>query len=170
MIAFKTILFSIFVPGTVVGVIPYLILTRGPHIPVFSSGVARYAGVVPVIAGVLIFLTSARNFVTLGKGTPAPVDPPKRLVTSGPFRVVRNPMYVSGILILLGEFIISGSGAILLYLFFIWLIFHLFIIFYEEPHLMKVFGTPYEKYCSEVPRWMPHLRKIPGKPQIKDSL
>jgi protein-S-isoprenylcysteine O-methyltransferase Ste14 len=160
MITLKTILFSLFIPGTVVGMIPYLILTRLTRLPLFDPGASLYAGIMLIIAGVLIYLTSARFFVAFGKGTPAPIDPPLLLVTTGPYRFVRNPMYCSGILILFGEFVISGSGAILLYLLFIWLIFHLFIVFYEEPHLRKVFGEPYEKFCRKVPRWMPRLRKM----------
>ena len=161
MIALKTILFSVFIPGTVVGVIPYLIITHTPRILIFNQRILTYAGLVLILAGLMIFFICARSFVIRGKGTPAPVDPPKFLVTSGPFKVVRNPMYCSGVLILTGEFLISGSASILLYLFFIWLMFHLFIVLYEEPHLRKVFGEPYEEYCREVPRWMPRPGRMP---------
>ena len=140
--------------------IPYLILTRASRLALFAPGVSIYAGIVLITGGVLVYLSSAKFFVSVGRGTPAPIDPPVQLVTSGPYRSVRNPMYCSGILILFGEFLISGAAAILLYLLFIWLIFHLFIVLYEEPHLRKVFGASYEKYCREVPRWMPRKRQI----------
>jgi len=163
MILFKTLLFSIFVPGTVVGVVPYLLLTRGPELPGLGLGAMRYSGIVPLIGGLLFYLASAWNFAEQGKGTPAPIDPPKQLVTSGPYRFVRNPMYVGGVLILLGEALLFASIVLLLYLCIIWLAFHLFIILYEEPHLRKVFGTEYEKYCRDVRRWVPRSRGIVGE-------
>ena len=152
-----------------------------PVLPSLSTFIATYGyaalfigtflegETVLIIAGFFIFVASVRAFVALGKGTPAPIDPPVLLVTAGPYRVIRNPMYVSGIIIIFGEFLISGSGAILLYLLFIWLMFHLFIVCYEEPHLRKIFGAPYETFCREVPRWMPRLRRTPRKRRIKDS-
>jgi len=129
MILFKTLLFSILVPGTVVGVVPYLLLTRRPELPGIGLGVMRYTGIVPLLGGLLFYLASAWYFVEQGKGTPAPIDPPKLLVTSGPYRFVRNPMYVGGVLILLGESILFASIVLLLYLCLIWLAFHLFIVF-----------------------------------------
>jgi protein-S-isoprenylcysteine O-methyltransferase Ste14 len=135
-----------------------LLLTRGPELP--GLGGMRYAGIVPLLGGLLFYLASAWNFVEQGKGTPAPIDPPKLLVTSGPYRYVRNPMYVGGVLILLGESILFTSIALLLYLCIIWLAFHLFIVLYEEPHLRKAFGTEYEEYFRNVRRWVPRLRGI----------
>jgi protein-S-isoprenylcysteine O-methyltransferase Ste14 len=160
MVMFKTVLFSVLVPGTVVGVVPYLLLTYGPEIPAVDFGGMRYIGIVPLAGGLLFYLASAWNFVEQGKGTPAPIDPPKLLVSSGPYRFVRNPMYVGGVLILLGEAIFCTSILLLVYLCFIWLTFHLFIVFYEEPHLRKVFGTEYEEYCRNVGRWVPDLKRV----------
>jgi protein-S-isoprenylcysteine O-methyltransferase Ste14 len=105
----------------------------------------------------LFYIASAWNFIERGKGTPAPIDPPKLLVTSGPYRCVRNPMYLGGVLILLGESLLFASILLLLYLCFIWMAFHLFIVLYEEPHLRKVFGTGYEEYCRNVRRWVPDI-------------
>ena len=157
MILFKTVLFSILVPGTVVGIVPYLLQTHGPELPAIGLGSMRYIGVIPLIGGLLFYIASAWNFIERGKGTPAPIDPPKLLVTSGPYRCVRNPMYLGGVLILLGEALLFASILLLLYLCFIWLAFHLFIVFYEEPHLRKVFGTEYKEYCRNVKRWVPDI-------------
>jgi len=165
MILFRTLLFSILVPGMVVGVVPYLLLTRGPEVPGVGLGGIRYAGLVPLLGGLLFYLASAWNFVAEGRGTPAPIDPPKLLVTSGPYRFVRNPMYVGGVLILSGEALLFASVALLLYLCLVWLVFHLFIILYEEPHLRKVFGTEYEKYCRDVRRWVPDITRVAGRKQ-----
>jgi protein-S-isoprenylcysteine O-methyltransferase Ste14 len=160
MILLKTIIFSLLVPGTVVGGVPYLLITRGPKLPAIGIDGLRWIGIAPFLGGLLLFLSSARNFVLQGKGTPAPIDPPVLLVTSGPYRFVRNPMYVGGILILLGESVLCRSFLLLIYLGMIWLAFHLFIVFYEEPHLRRVFGTEYEEYYKQVRRWVPRVRKV----------
>ena len=165
MILLKTVLFSVFVPGTVIGLIPYLLLTRGPALqpPAIAAGSMRFIGIVPLICGFLFYLVSAWHFVQQGKGTPAPIDPPKLFVSSGPYQFVRNPMYVSGLLILLGESILFSSMILLIYLCFIWLVFHLFIVFYEEPHLRRIFGVQYKEYCKQVSRWAPALKRVEHK-------
>lgn len=154
MILFKTVIFSLLVPGTVVGIIPYLLITHTAAVFQIVLGPFRYGGVVPIIAGIAFYIASAKSFVIKGKGTPAPIDPPRLLVTSGPYRLTRNP-----ILILIGEVVLCESVVLLVYLFFICLAFNLFIVFYEEPHLRKIFGPAYEKYCSKVPRWIPSLHR-----------
>lgn len=157
MILFKTVLFTIFVPGTVVGLVPYLLATRGPELIEIRLGFVRYLGIIPLVAGVSFYLSSAWNFVARGKGTPAPIEPPRLLVTSGLYRIVRNPMYLGGILVLIGESLLFESLLVLCYLLIIWTVFHLFVIFYEEPHLRKIFGAAYEEYCRTVPRWIPDV-------------
>jgi protein-S-isoprenylcysteine O-methyltransferase Ste14 len=158
MILFKTIIFSILVPGTVVGLVPYLLLTRVTVLFPVALGLIRYSGIIPMIIGVVLYIVSATGFVEKGKGTPAPVDPPRLLVTSGPYRFTRNPMYLGGTLILLGEAVLFESAILLAYLLFICSAFSLFVVFYEEPHLRKVFGPAYEEYCRNVPRWLPFRR------------
>lgn len=158
VILFKTVIFSIFVPGTVVGLVPYLLLTRGEAVFPVSFGLIRYSGIIPMITGIVLYIAGATGFVEKGKGTPAPIDPPRLLVTSGPYRFTRNPMYLGGTLILLGEAVLFESAILLAYLLFIFLAFDLFVILYEEPHLRKVFGSAYEEYCRNVPRWLPFRR------------
>jgi protein-S-isoprenylcysteine O-methyltransferase Ste14 len=158
MILFKTVIFSILVPGTVVGLVPYLLLTRIDFFSPIAFGPIRYSGIIPMITGVVFYIASAKGFVVQGKGTPAPIDPPRLLVTSGPYRITRNPMYLGGSLILLGETVLFESLILLAYLLFIWLAFHIFVVLYEEPHLGKLFGPAYSEYCRNVPRWIPSLR------------
>ncbi len=160
MIVLKTILFSLLAPGTVVGVVPYLLLTRGPALPVVDPGWLRYFGALPIAVGLALFISSAWNFVSRGRGTPAPIDPPIHLVASGPYRVVRNPMYAGGVFILSGEVILSGSLLLLCYAFVVWTAFHLFTVLYEEPHLTRLFGASYRDYCREVPRWTPRVGRM----------
>lgn len=159
MLLFKTILFSVLVPGTVVFVVPWLLIRRDPVLMEFSLGSLHFLGLLPLAAGFLLYLASARDFVVKGKGTPAPIDPPVMLVISGPYRIVRNPMYVSGLLIMIGEVLLFSSLLLLLYLCFVWLVFHLFVVFYEEPHLGKIFGPAYEDYRKRVRRWTPSVPK-----------
>ncbi len=153
MAALKTLLFTVFVPGTVAGLVPYL-LTRGAAGGGVPLGAARWLGLVPILAGVVIYLRSAWDFVAAGRGTPAPLDPPKHLVARGFYRFSRNPMYVAVLTVLLGEAIVLGSPALALYALAVGIAFHLFVVFYEEPTLRRLFGPAYEEYRGEVPRWL----------------
>jgi len=95
----------------------------------------------------------------VGKGTPAPFDPPRRLVVRGPYRFVRNPMYIGAALALAGAALFYGSWPLLGYMGLFLLITHLFVRLYEEPVLRRLFGTEYEEYCRVVRRWRPSLRR-----------
>ncbi len=159
VIAIKTIVFSFLVPGTVTIAIPYLLLTYGYEIYRFHLGILRYSGVVPIVAGLMFYIVSAADFVRQGKGTPAPIDPPKRLVRKRIFRFTRNPMYLGGVLILIGESLFFCSTTLLIYALIMWTVFHLFVVLYEEPHLRRLFGAEYEQYLKEVPRWFSVSRK-----------
>ena len=106
-----------------------------------------------------MLLDSWVRFVTRGRGTPAPIAAPKRLVVTGFYRWVRNPMYVAIILVVVGEALVFRSAALLLYAAVLWITFHLFVLLYEEPHLRGRFGPPYEEYVRSVPRWVPRPPK-----------
>jgi protein-S-isoprenylcysteine O-methyltransferase Ste14 len=99
-----------------------------------------------------------------GRGTPAVFDPPKKFVPHGPYRVVRNPMYIGGVSMLLGWGLYLTSVAMTLFALVAFLIIHIFVLCAEEPGLRKRFGREYENYCHAVPRWIPHLmlRRPPG--------
>ena len=112
-----------------------------------------------VVGGVIAF-TCIATFVTRGEGTPAPFDPPRKFVAAGPYRYVRNPMYVGGFIVLLGFGLIERSPAILLFTLPWLLLAHLFVILYEEPHLRSTFGETYEEYCRTVRRWLPRARAM----------
>ena len=89
---------------------------------------------------------------------PLPTEPPKELVVSGLFRIVRNPIYLGVFIFLLGDELLYPSQAILLMPLLVAVSSHLFDIFCEEPHLRRTFGTEYEVYCKVVPKWIPKLR------------
>lgn len=151
MSVLKTLVFTILVPGTVTVVIPRRLLGAGAQ-PVVPFGLI---GILPIALGAACYLWCAWNFASAGRGTPAPIDPPKVLVARGPYRVVRNPMYVGVVLILLGESVLFASMTLLWYALLLWLCFHLFVVLYEEPTLRRKFGTAYERYCKTVSRWVP---------------
>jgi protein-S-isoprenylcysteine O-methyltransferase Ste14 len=94
-------------------------------------------------------------FGVVGKGTPAPFDPPRRLVVRGPYRFVRNPMYIGAIVGLTGASIFYESLALLGFTAVFALTVHLFVMFYEEPTLRRLFGEDYIEYCRRVRRWLP---------------
>jgi protein-S-isoprenylcysteine O-methyltransferase Ste14 len=106
---------------------------------------------------VLGLLESFARFALQGLGTPAPVFPTRRLVVTGVYRYVRNPMYVAVAAIILGQALLFGSVALLEYGAVVWLMFHLFVLLYEEPTLRGVFGSDYEAFRAAVPRWIPRL-------------
>lgn len=115
-------------------------------------------GLLPIAARVAIYGWCAWDFATFGRGTPLPLDAPKQLVAHGLYRFVRNPMYVGVLLAILGQGWLFGSMATMEYLVVVAVLFHLFVLLYEEPALGRKFGGTYERYRETVPRW------VPGRP------
>jgi protein-S-isoprenylcysteine O-methyltransferase Ste14 len=157
MVALKTLIFTILVPGTATVLVPYLLLSWDTRFFSFEIGAIRYLGLPPILLGALTYLWCAWDFTFTGRGTPAPIDPPKELVVKGLYRYVRNPMYVGITLILTGEALLFQSAVLLLYAGLLLVCAHLFIVFYEEPTLKRLFGASYESYCKSVSRWIPRL-------------
>ena len=114
-------------------------------------------GVVVGMAGAALALTTIGFFICEGRGTPAVFDPPKRFVPHGPYRIVRNPMYIGGVSMLLGWGFYLTSISMIFYAVVAFLLIHTFVVFAEEPGLRKRFGQEYEDYCKSVPRWIPRL-------------
>jgi protein-S-isoprenylcysteine O-methyltransferase Ste14 len=98
------------------------------------------------------------NFAKIGRGTPAPIDAPKKLVVTGLHRYMRNPMYLGVLLVLLGELILFPSRPFAIYILFFFALVNAFVLLYEEPTLKRMFGEEYERYKRAVPRWIPTLR------------
>jgi protein-S-isoprenylcysteine O-methyltransferase Ste14 len=110
-----------------------------------------------LLSGSVIYLWCAWDFSVKGLGTPAPIDAPKRLVVDGLYRHVRNPMYVGVACLILSHIALKWSSEIFWYLVFFVVSANLFVLFYEEPHLKRIFGRQYEEYCRNVRRWIPRL-------------
>ena len=145
--------------GTTLGLLPWLLLrteaARG------EFGPWKWLALPPFLLGAYLTLRCGRDFARIGEGTPAPFDPPKKFVPRGPYRLVRNPMYVGGILLLLGFGLYLASAAITLLGLAAFLLVHIFVVAAEEPGLRKRFGREYEEYCQAVPRWIPRLTRMP---------
>ena len=155
MTALKSFLFLLVAPGMVAGYIPLVLLRKGPQT---ETGLFAYLAFPLWLVGGVILLWSFWNFLHEGRGTPAPIDPPKELVAVGFYRFVRNPMYVGILLLLIGYFLWFGYWSLLVYTAFAFLTTHLFVMFYEEPTLKNKFGASYEEYLRRVPRWLPKLK------------
>jgi len=113
------------------------------------------AGGVLAAFGAILGLACGVLFVSRGRGTPAPFDAPRAFVAVGPYRRVRNPMYVGGVALLAGAALWLRSPGMLLFAGIAWLVAHLFVLFYEEPTLRRRFGESYEAYTRRVNRWWP---------------
>lgn len=161
MVVFKTLFFVVLIPLPLLVWAPYKIALADPG-GRFLPATLRYAAFLPWAAGAAVLLWSCREFVVRGRGTPAPVDPPRFLVDRGLYRYVRNPMYLGALGVLLGQVLWFRSVRLLVCAAVLPVVFHLFVIWYEEPFLRRRFGEAYRRYCHEVPRWMPHFRKKGG--------
>jgi protein-S-isoprenylcysteine O-methyltransferase Ste14 len=123
-------------------------------------GIAQVTGFVAATAGAGIAVWCILTFALVGRGTPAPFDPPRHLVVRGPYKYVRNPMYLGAAAALAGAALFHGSVALALYAATFLLVMHLFVVGYEEPALRATFGTDYERYRRQVRRWWPALTAI----------
>jgi protein-S-isoprenylcysteine O-methyltransferase Ste14 len=150
-----TVLFVLCVPGTVVVYVPYLLSRWTIGAPFFDVAATRWLGLALIVCGLPIFFDFVVRFVREGRGTPAPIAPTQHLVVQGTFRYVRNPGYVAVVSLLVGQALLCGSTAVLVYALVVALAFHAFVVLYEEPTLRRQFGAEYEAYYRQVPRWLP---------------
>jgi len=148
-------LFLAVAPGTVAGFIPWWITGwRGPLAP---PPLAILGGFL-IAGGGYLLLECFGRFAVQGRGTPAPIAPPERLVVTGPYRRVRNPMYVAVTSLILGQAALFADPRLLIYGLVVWAAFHVFVVVYEEPTLRRTFPQDYAAFCAAVPRWIPRLR------------
>jgi len=147
--------FLILAPGVIVGVVPWLISHWRMQPAIFGLPAIRGLGVVLILLGIPVLLESFVRFALDGLGTPAPIFPTQHLVIRGPYRYVRNPMYIAAEAVVLGQGLLLGSWIIVAYVLLVWLVAHMFVLLYEEPTLRKTFGGDYDAYCASVPRWIP---------------
>ncbi|MDP3936780.1 MAG: isoprenylcysteine carboxylmethyltransferase family protein [Deltaproteobacteria bacterium] len=149
----KNLLFTLLVPGTVAVLVPLRAFTHSA--PTFSLQSVG-AGALLLVGG-SIYAWCLWDFAVTGRGTPAPIDPPKTLVVRGLYKYTRNPMYVGVLSVIGGWALLFRSFNIFIYGICVAATFNLFVRLYEEPHLKRTFGAAYENYCARVHRWLPFL-------------
>jgi protein-S-isoprenylcysteine O-methyltransferase Ste14 len=143
----------------VAGLVPWLISGWQVRGPVSPLAIIRMAlGGVLLVLAIVVLVRAFARFVMEGRGTPAPVAPPERLVVGGDYRFVRNPMYLAVITAVLGQAMIFGSLGLLVYAVALWAITAAFVRWYEEPVLLRRYGDEYERYRLAVRAWLPRLR------------
>lgn len=125
-----------------------------PQIPLTLPSWLVPVGLLLACAGGLVAAACIATFVTTGRGTPAPFDPPQRFVAVGPYRYVRNPMYLGAAAVLLGAGLFISSPSVCLLALGFLLLMHLFVVLHEEAALTARFGDDYLRYKATVHRWL----------------
>src|SRR5689334_17227248 len=150
-------LFFVIAPLVLAGFVPWWVTQWEFRPAFFGVDLTRILGGILIIVGVPGVVDSFARFALEGLGTPAPIAPPQKLVVTGLYRYVRNPMYVAVVAVILGQGILFGDSRLLIYGGVMWLAFHAFVLAYEEPVLAESFGAQYEDFRANVPRWIPRL-------------
>jgi protein-S-isoprenylcysteine O-methyltransferase Ste14 len=157
---FRTLIFA--TVGFTLLYLPARVLSASGIVRPAAMGGIQIVGLVVATLGTVLLLWCALDFALIGRGTPAPFDPPRKLVTQGPYRFVRNPMYIGAVTLLSGAALFYQSKPLLIYECGFLILCHLFVVIYEEPALARKFGEDYESYRRHVHRWRP------GRPWISE--
>ena len=157
LLALRSLLWTLLLPGVIAGFIPWRYFgVREARIDWSNPG--HWLALLLIVAGSLLLLACIYEFARSGRGTLSPMDPPRHLVVQGLYRYVRNPMYLSVGTAVLGEILLTRSSGLLLFWAGFIVAANLFILGYEEPFLQAKFGEEYQRYRSQVRRWIPRLR------------
>jgi protein-S-isoprenylcysteine O-methyltransferase Ste14 len=156
-LALRSLLWTAALPGFFAGYVPWRFFGLSRVRPDLLEP-AHVLGLLCIGAGTGLLAACIWEFARSGRGTLAPVDPPRQLVVRGLYRHVRNPMYLSVTTIVLGEALLARSLALLTYWSVWFLAANLFVIGYEEPTLRERFGAAYHEYARQVNRWLPTVR------------
>ena len=154
-VIFRAITYAALFISLVLIYVPARLLSWSGIVRPTVIGVSQVGGMVIGVIGPAVALWCIFTFAFLGSGTPAPFDPPRRLVIEGPYRFVRNPMYLGAGVALGGAALFYESLPLVTYASSFFLATHLFVVCYEEPTLRRTFGQEYETYCRRVKRWWP---------------
>ena len=150
-------LFFVAAPLMLAGFIPWWITHWEFRPAFFGVDLTRILGGILIIAGVPGVVDSFARFALEGLGTPAPIAPPQKLVVTGFYRYVRNPIYSALVAVIFGQALLFGDWDLLWYGAGLWLFFYVWVLMIEEPTLKETFGTEYESFRTNVPRWIPRL-------------
>jgi protein-S-isoprenylcysteine O-methyltransferase Ste14 len=155
-LAVRSVAWTILLPGLFAGYLPWRFFGLR-HVQLSLLHPMHILGLLCIGVGVVLLGMCIWEFARTGRGTLAPVDPPRELVVRGLYRHVRNPMYLSVTLIVLGELLLTWSRPLLVYWVVWFVVVNLFVLGYEEPTLHRRFGVTYERYREEVGRWLPRF-------------
>src|SRR5882672_6148735 len=155
---FRSLVYAALFVSVVLVFIPGQILTAAGITRPEEIGPAQVGGLALLILGGALAVWCIFTFALVGQGTPAPFDPPRKLVAAGPYRWVRNPMYIGAGAALCGAALYYHSAALMAFASGFLVVAHLFVVFYEEPTLERSFGARYADYRNAVPRWVPTWR------------
>ena len=150
ILTLKNVVFTLVVPGTVGVYVPLML----PRSRTTATGLVFTLALLLFTIGGSIYAWCVFDFASFGRGTPLPLDAPKKLVKRGLYRYSRNPMYVGVLTVIFGFAVLHQSLAVAVYGLAVAPCFYSFVVFFEEPILRKRFGSEYEQYCAEVPRWL----------------
>jgi protein-S-isoprenylcysteine O-methyltransferase Ste14 len=149
--------FLVLAPGSVAGLVPWALTEWHTAPPFFGAEATRWLGIALIVAGLPLVLDSFARFALEGLGTPAPIYPTDRLIVTGLYRYVRNPMYLGVAALIFGEALLLGNLGLVAYGAIIAICFHLFVLLYEEPTLRRRYGAQFDHYRTHVRRWLPRL-------------
>ena len=155
MVLIRALIYATLFMGLVLVFVPASLLARYGIVQPPHFGVVEVAGALISALGAALAIWCVLTFALIGKGTPALFDPPRRLVIRGPYRYVRNPMYIGAGLAVIGAAIVYHSWALAVYVVVLAVLLNLLVWFYEEPTLTRMFGAEYEAYKAAVSRWIP---------------
>ena len=150
-------LFFVIAPLMLAGFIPWWVTQWEFRPAFFGLDLTRILGGILIIVGVPGLVDSFSRFALEGLGTPAPIAPPQKLVVTGLYRYVRNPIYIAVVAVIVGQALLFGDWRLIWYGALLWLVFHVAVVMNEEPTLKETFGTEYESFRANVPRWIPRL-------------
>lgn len=157
---FRALIYASLFVGFLFVYLPARLLARTGIVRPAAIDWPQITGALICAAGVAVALWCVGTFIFVGKGTPAPFDPPRRLVIRCPYRYVRNPMYIGAAFALGGAALFYASLWLLIYDLVLLAMAHTIVVFYEEPTLRKSFGADYETYCRSVRRWRPGVKWV----------
>jgi protein-S-isoprenylcysteine O-methyltransferase Ste14 len=161
-IALRALTYASLFIGLILVLVPARLISGSGIVPPATLGPAQVGGMVIGACGAALAAWCLATFIRVGRGTPAPFDPPRRLVTTGPYRFVRNPMYAGATLALAGAALFYRSSALAFYAAIFVLIAHIFVVTYEEPTLGRTFGDEYAAYRARAGRWWLRTRRARG--------
>jgi protein-S-isoprenylcysteine O-methyltransferase Ste14 len=150
-------LFFVVAPLGLAGFVPWWVTQWEFRPAFFGVDLTRILGGLLIVVGAPGIVDSFARFALEGLGTPAPIAPAQKLVVTGLYRYVRNPIYIALVAVIFGQALLFGDLRLLRYGGLLWLFFHVWVVVIEEPTLKQTFGTEYQNFRTNVPRWIPRL-------------